>query len=140
MSQSEAPEQQMTPAQEQVLAMYVTAAQVAHNVNRAYCQSIGDESIPDWSEAPEWQQQSAINGVAFHFSNPDATPDASHKNWMAEKVRTGWVYGKVKDPDTRRHPCIVPYDQLPQEQRSKDFLFKAVCEEFAKIFGMREVA
>ncbi|MNE60391.1 RyR domain protein [compost metagenome] len=57
---------------------------------------------------------------------------------MAQKTRDGWVYGKEKRPEVKMHPCMVPYDQLPQEQRSKDYLFKAICEEFAVIFCMRE--
>lgn len=135
---SEAVQQQLSPEQEQTLAMYVTVAQVAHQVNRAYCLSIGDDTVVEWKDAPEWQVQSALDGVAFHFANPGCTPDQSHKNWMAQKTRDGWVYGKVKNPEIKMHPCMVPYDQLPQEQRSKDFLFKAVCEEFAVIFGLRE--
>jgi hypothetical protein len=41
-------------------------AMVAHEVNKAYCQSIGDNSQPTWREAPEWQTDSAINGVEHH--------------------------------------------------------------------------
>lgn len=131
---------QLSAEQEQIFAMYVTVAQVAHQVNRAYCQAIGDDSMVDWANAPSWQVQSAIDGVTFHLANPDCTPEQSHKNWMAQKTRDGWVYGAVKNPDIKMHPCMVPYDQLPVEQRAKDYLFKAVCEEFAQIFGMREVA
>jgi hypothetical protein len=44
-------------------------AKVAHEVNRAYCQAIGDNSQPTWEEAPGWQRDSAINGVLLHLSN-----------------------------------------------------------------------
>ncbi len=40
------------------------AAQIAHETNRAYCQSIGDQSQPPWESAPDWQRDSAIKGVA----------------------------------------------------------------------------
>lgn len=137
---SEAVTQQLSVEQEQTLAMYVTIAQVAHQVNRAFCQSVGDDSIVAWDEAPDWQIQSAIDGVVFHLANPDATPEQSHKNWMATKTRDGWVYGKTKNPDLKMHPCMIPYNELPQEQRSKDYLFKAIVEEFAKIFGLDQPA
>ncbi len=101
-------------------------ARVAHEVNRAYCESLGDTSQREWIVAPGWQRDSAINGVQFHIDNPNAGPDASHVNWMAEKKADGWVFGLVKDPEEKTHPCMVPYDELPQEQRSKDFLFRAV--------------
>lgn len=99
---------------------------VAHEVNRAYCASLGDASQPAWEDAPEWQRQSAINGVLFHKANPEASPAASHESWLAEKERDGWRYGQVKDPEKKEHPCFLPYDQLPQEQRAKDYIFKAV--------------
>lgn len=101
-------------------------AKVCHEVNRAYCASIGDNSQPAWADAPEWQQTSAINGVQFSIANPDAPPSASHDSWSAEKVAAGWVFGPVKDPEAKQHPCLVPYDELPLEQRTKDYLFQAV--------------
>ncbi|MEC0139726.1 RyR domain-containing protein [Paenibacillus macerans] len=104
-------------------------ARICHEVNRAYCKSIGDDSQLAWDDAPEWQKESAVNGVHFHLAN-DTTPEQSHENWLKEKISTGWVYGPVKDPDKKEHPCMVPYDKLPIEQRTKDYLFKAVVDCF----------
>ena len=101
-------------------------ARVAHEINRAYCQALGDNSQPKWEDAPDWQRSSAINGVEFHITNPDAGPDHSHNAWLAEKEATGWKWGPVKDAEYKEHPCFVPYDQLPVEQKAKDYLFRAV--------------
>lgn len=109
-------------------------ARIAHETNRAYCQSIGDESQTQWSVAPEWQRQSAIKGVQFHLDNHRkgiiSLPSASHDSWLAEKEANGWKYGPVKDPNKKEHPCFVPYEELPIEQRIKDYLFGAVVEAF----------
>lgn len=101
-------------------------ARVAHEVNKAYCESTGDKSQPTWEEAPAWQKDSAINGVKAHLVNPDLTPEQSHELWLAQKRDEGWTYGPVKNPATKEHPCFMPYDGLPEGQRSKDYLFKAV--------------
>jgi hypothetical protein len=101
-------------------------ARVCHEANRAYCQSIGDNSQPDWIDAPDWQKQSAVNGVQFHIDNPDALPSHSHEEWLKEKKATGWKYGPVKNPDTKEHPCLVSYEELPEEQKRKDALFIAI--------------
>lgn len=101
-------------------------AKVCHQVNKAYCESIGDQSQVDWEDAPAWQQTSAIQGVRFVFANPDAPPSANHKSWLEVKKNEGWKYGPVKDVDKKEHPCFVPYDELPIEQRTKDYLFRSV--------------
>jgi hypothetical protein len=105
---------------------HTVIARVCHEVNRAFCASIGDHSQPSWEQAPDWQRASAVNGVAFTIANPDAKPSDSHDSWLAEKERDGWKYGPVKDPVKKEHPCYVPYDELPLEQRTKDYLFQAV--------------
>ncbi|MCE2579581.1 hypothetical protein LDL36_13980 [Komagataeibacter sp. FNDCR1] len=104
----------------------VKIAKICHEVNRAYCAALGDHSQPAWNDAPEWQRSSAIKGVEFTIANPDAPPSASHDSWLKEKRETGWKYGPVKDPERKEHPCFVPYDALPLEQKVKDYLFQAV--------------
>jgi hypothetical protein len=105
-------------------------ARTAHEVNRAYCRSIGDGSQPEWSKAPEWQKKSAMNGVKFHLKNPHSKPSDSHENWLKEKIADGWTYGKVKDPTNKKHPCMVPYNKLPRDQQIKDSLFISVVRSF----------
>jgi RyR domain len=103
-------------------------AEVCHETNRAYCAQLGDLSQPEWTDAPEWQKRSAINGVIFHRNNPDASPSASHESWLEEKRRDGWSYGPVKDPGRKLHPCFVPFTGLPLEQQAKDKLFKGIVD------------
>jgi len=99
---------------------------LCHEVNRAYCESMGDSTQVAWDEAPEWQKESAMMGVELHANDHDAGPQASHESWMAQKVADGWVYGEVKDPDKKEHPCIVAFSELPPEQQAKDFIFRGV--------------
>ncbi|MFD0468599.1 RyR domain-containing protein [Nonomuraea thailandensis] len=49
-----------------------------------------------------------------------------HEAWCEHKRAEGWTYGPDKDPDAKTHPCLVPYDQLPVEQRVKDAVFHAI--------------
>lgn len=111
----------------------VKIAKVCHEVNRAYCSSIGDNSQLSWEEAPEWQRQSAVNGVAFHVSNPNSKPSDSHESWLKEKLDSGWKYGPVKDSVKKEHPCCVPYNELSIAQQSKDFIFLTIVRELEKV-------
>jgi len=112
----------------------IAIARVAHEANRAWCEANGDMSQSSWDYAPDWQQESAVNGVKFHIMNPDAGDSASHDNWMAEKIAAGWVYGYEKDPEATppTHPCIVPFDQLPKVQQIKDAIFRAIVHAVAQ--------
>ena len=107
-------------------------AEVCHNVNKAYCESLGDFSQPEWKDAPDWQKDSAKKGVTYHLTNPESKPSDSHESWMKEKEEDGWLYGEKKDPDKREHPCMVPFDQLPKEQQAKDFLFLSVVRSLER--------
>jgi hypothetical protein len=100
-------------------------ARVCHEVNRAYCQALGDDSQPTWEDAPAWQRESARMGVDLHMMG-DFGPEASHVSWMKQKLEDGWTYGPVKAPDLKQHPCMVPFAELPREQQAKDFIFRAV--------------
>jgi len=104
-------------------------AKICHEANKAYCESIGDNSQVSWDKAPDWQKESAIKGAEFHFEG-DMTPEQSHISWYRQKERDGWVYGPVKDVDKKTHPCMVSYNHLPEEQQQKDKIFKAICDSF----------
>ena len=105
-------------------------AKTCHEVNKAFCQAMGDDSQLSWEDAPIWQKDSAITGVKFHIAHPDSKPCDSHNSWLAQKVKEGWVYGEIKNPDKREHPCMVPFEELPKEQQMKDHLFIAVVRSF----------
>lgn len=99
-------------------------ARVCHEANRAWCVVLGDDSQVSWDEAPEWQQDSAREGVRLGLQG--LGPADLHQSWMQSKLDDGWVYGPVKDADAKTHPCLVPYSELVAEQRVKDSLFHAV--------------
>jgi len=104
----------------------VDIARVCHEVNRAICEASGDFSQKPWEDAERWQHDSAIQGVRFALANPGAPADAQHTAWMNDKLSKGWVVGPVKDAEAKIHPCLVPYDELPFEQRVKDHTFQAI--------------
>lgn len=101
-------------------------ARACHQANKGLCEAFGDTSQVDWKDAPQWQRDSAVKGVQFCLANPDAPASANHDSWLKEKRRTGWIYGTVKDSDAKTHPCFVPYDELPAEQKVKDHVFKTI--------------
>lgn len=108
-------------------AAIAIVAAACHEANRAHCKSIGDDSQPAWEDAPEWQKSSAVLQVTKILDGEVTSPEQEHESWSAQKTADGWIYGPVKDPEKKEHPCLVPYDQLPPEQREKDGIFFATA-------------
>jgi hypothetical protein len=103
-------------------------ARACHQANKVWCEANNDHSQKDWSVAEQWQRDSAILGVYFRLNNPEAKEDAQHNAWMEDKIKDGWVYGEVKDAEKKTHPCIVPFEELPEFQQKKDKLFCAIVD------------
>ncbi len=105
-------------------------AKMVHEANKAFCESIGDNSQLPWSEAPEYNHTSTCAGVRAICDNPDMPPDELHNVWMESKKADGWVYGKVKDREKKTHPSIVPYAELSASEKYKDSLVKAIVVSY----------
>jgi hypothetical protein len=101
-------------------------AMLCHEANRVWCALNGDSSQKFWIDAEEWQRESAKKGVEFAIANPDAPASAQHQAWSDDKIANGWKYGPVKDAELKTHPCLVPFEELPEYQQKKDKLFKAI--------------
>ena len=100
-------------------------ARVCHEANRALQVIQGDlVPSPHWEDAPDWQIASAIEGVARAIGGDG--PEKLHESWCDFKRANGWVFGEVKDGDAKTHPCLVPYADLPYDQKVKDHVFAAI--------------
>ena len=102
-------------------------AKICHEANKALCEVQGDFSQAQWAQSPGWQKGSAVAGVQHVIDNPDSTPEDSHKSWLKMKEAEGWTYGETKNPEHKRHPCMLPYEDLPETQKVKDELFLSIC-------------
>ena len=43
-----------------------------------------------------------------------------HEVWAAGRVADGWTYGVERDDVKKTHPCLVPYEQLPESEKEYD--------------------
>ncbi len=103
-------------------------AMVCHEANRAWCEGNNDFSQKKWEDAEIWQQEAAIAGVKFRLENPDVPVSATHNDWMANKLADGWKYGPNKNMEIKTHPCLIPFDDLPEYEKKKDYLFQAIVK------------
>lgn len=43
-----------------------------------------------------------------------------HEIWAQERINQGWTYGEQRNDELKTHPCLVPYEELPEEEKEYD--------------------
>lgn len=43
-----------------------------------------------------------------------------HEVWARTRIAQGWSYGPERDDATKKHPCLIPYEELPEAEREYD--------------------
>ena len=43
-----------------------------------------------------------------------------HEVWAQNRINQGWQYGPRRDDVLKKHPCLVPYEDLPEEEKQYD--------------------
>ena len=43
-----------------------------------------------------------------------------HNTWMQGRLADGWTLGEVRDDAKRTHPCLIPYEELSEEEKDYD--------------------
>ena len=44
----------------------------------------------------------------------------NHDVWAKERIAQGWTFGAERNDSLKTHPCLVPYEQLPEEEKVYD--------------------
>ncbi len=43
-----------------------------------------------------------------------------HEVWAETRIAQGWSYGPERNDQLKHHPCLIPYEELPEEEREYD--------------------
>lgn len=54
----------------------------------------------------------------------------AHDVWSKKRIEDGWIYGPKRDDENKMHPCLVPYEMLPEKEKDYD---RKLCEENLKL-------
>jgi ryanodine receptor 2 len=46
----------------------------------------------------------------------------THDVWAAQRMKEGWTYGPKRDDSKKEHPCLVEYEELPEQEKEYDRL------------------
>lgn len=50
----------------------------------------------------------------------EAIAENVHEVWAKNRIEEGWTYGTVRDDTKKQTPCLVPYEELPEEEKAYD--------------------
>lgn len=104
-------------------------AESTHDIMNHYKCSLG-EIVDNYSLEHEI---SILSGMDFLRRN-GFNPAGQHTAWMKQRLSEGWKYGEIKDSTNKTHPCLVDYNDLPDNQKSKDYLFAGCVKTLTKIY------
>jgi len=43
-----------------------------------------------------------------------------HEVWAETRIKQGWTYGEQRNDNLKTHPCLIPYEDLPEEEKEYD--------------------
>ena len=43
-----------------------------------------------------------------------------HDVWAETRIQQGWTYGEQRNDELKTHPCLVPYEELPESEKAYD--------------------
>ena len=43
-----------------------------------------------------------------------------HEVWAQSRMKQGWTYGEERNDSLRHHPCLIPYEELPEVEKAYD--------------------
>ena len=43
-----------------------------------------------------------------------------HEVWAETRISQGWTFGEKRNDDLKTHPCLIPYEELPEEEKEYD--------------------
>lgn len=43
-----------------------------------------------------------------------------HEVWAKSRISQGWTYGEQRNDELKTHPCLVPYENLPEVEKDYD--------------------
>ena len=43
-----------------------------------------------------------------------------HDTWARSRMESGWTYGPERNDDLKHNPCLVPYSELPESEKTYD--------------------
>lgn len=102
-------------------------AKLIYEATRVEADWSGRSIVPEeWERREEKFREQFVNIINKYISSDKLpTPSKAHASWMHSYFKMGWKYGKTRDTNKKTHPDLIPFEELPRDERDKDAIFLA---------------
>ena len=105
----------------------VTTSEWIYEAARLEAMASHRRIVPEtWAQRDEAFRAQMTAYVESLRGKPLPTPEAAHDSWWRKYEEMGWQYGPVRDVKAKTHPDMVPFANLPKDERDKDEVFLAL--------------
>ena len=70
--------------------------------------------IPKPAQTDDIVLSEELNGLV------EAMAKNVHDVWAESRISQGWTYGTERNDVLKHHPCLVPYEELPEVEKAYD--------------------
>ena len=70
--------------------------------------------IPKPAQTDDIVLSEELNGLV------EAMAKNVHDVWAESRISQGWTYGPERNDALKHHPCLVPYEDLPEVEKAYD--------------------
>ena len=70
--------------------------------------------IPDAIDTNDIQLQPELTELTEYIA------ENVHEVWAERRLENGWKYGEKRDDKLKLHPCLIPYNELPESEKDFD--------------------
>lgn len=104
--------------------------------NRGGCAKVGAPMHEDepLTYKPEPVATSEVRLAGDILELTEVLAKNAHDVWAKQRLADGWTYGPQRDDANKKHPCLVPYEQLPESEKEYDR--KAAMETVKAIIAL----
>lgn len=74
-----------------------------------------------------------------HLKITELLAKNTHELWSTQRLADGWKYGPQRDDAKKQHPCLVPYEDLPESEKEYDRAISVGVIETLLALGYRIV-
>lgn len=99
----------------------------------------GEEAAPQASWRPSPADTSGVELPSELVPLIERLAENAHDNWARLRISEGWRWGRVTEPQAKRHQLLVPYAELSEADKEPDRLLAVQTLKLVLTFGFRIV-